>query len=209
MFKHLIYDFDGTIADSYPLFVRFMHEIATDLDFKIECDDETLYRSLKITLRDAYAVSGFEKAYDYETIVRAFHQKQIQYKDDFFAFPQAKTLLLAAKEKGLHNYIYTHTGSIVKVMLANMGILELFDFILDASYGFPLKPEPDALLFLLRECKLDPKECLMIGDRPIDAYAGMRAGIAGCLWDANGLFPDSHPTFYIQDLFELNQIITT
>ena len=207
MIEHLIYDFDGTISDSYPLFVRFLHEAADKRGYKIACSDEEIYRASKQTLYRAYQVMGGESVCPpYQIFVDDFHELQVLHKDEFLIFPEAKKLLLDAKRAGKRNYIYTHTGPVVKEMLANMGVLDAFDFILDASYGFPMKPAPDALLFFLDRFGLDPKTCMMIGDRPIDAHAGMRAGMYGCLWDSDGLFPDARVDFYVKELSEVSRI---
>ena len=47
----------------------------------------------------------------------------------------------------------------------------------------------------------------MIGDRPIDAHAGMNAGMYGCLWDADGLFEDAQVDFYIKDLSKVREVV--
>lgn len=207
MIEHLIFDFDGTISDSYPLFVRFLHEAADQRGYRIECSDEELYRASKITLYAAYERIGGERICPYSTFADDFHELQERHRHEFQIFPEARELLLRAQRAGKHNYIYTHTGPVVKEMLSNMGILECFDFVLDSSYHFPMKPAPDALLFFLDKFGFDPKSCVMIGDRPIDAHAGMRAGMYGCLWDADGLFKDAEVDFYIKELSELSQIL--
>ncbi len=207
MIEHLIYDFDGTISDSYPLFVRFLHEAADKRGYEILCSDDELYRVSKQTLFAAYQRIGGERVCPYRTFADDFHELQIVHKDEFQIFPEARELLMRATAAGKHNYIYTHTGPVVKEMLANMGILDLFDFILDASYDFPMKPAPDALLFFLDKFGFDPKNCMMIGDRPIDAHAGMNAGMYGCLWDADGLFTDVCIDHYVKDLREVAGIV--
>ena len=207
MIEHLIYDFDGTIADSYPLFVRFLREGAKKRGYPIRCSDEDLYRAAKITIYEAYRTIGGEAIVPFQTFIDDFHELQETCRNEFVAFPEAKELLLRAKEAGKHNYIYTHTGPVVKEMLANMGILEHFDFILDASYHFPMKPAPDALLYFLDRFGFDPKACMMIGDRPIDARAGQNAGMHGCLWDADGLFSSEGIDYYVKDLSEVSRIV--
>lgn len=204
---HLIYDFDGTIADSYALFLRFWNEIAEKRGIQILCDQNTLYRELKKTAYDAYKILQCEDILDYDTFLADFHALQEKHRMDFQPFPEAVALLKRAKRAGKRNYLYTHTGPVVKDMLSNMGLLEYFDFILDASYRFPLKPAPDALLFLQEHLSLDPKECVMIGDRPIDALAGQNAGMKGCLWDAEGLFDADGIDFYIKRLEDVAQIV--
>ena len=110
--------------------------------------------------------------------------------------------MLAKCEK--KSYLYTHSGSVVTDMLKNMGLLDRFKFILDSSYGFPSKPAPDALLYLLKRFGLDARSCMMIGDRPIDVQAGKNAGMLGCLWDADSLFSDFTPDIRVKCLLDIN-----
>ena len=205
--EHLIYDFDGTIANSYSLFLRFWLEIAERHHISLPCDHQTLYRALKHTGWDAYCALQCEDIIDYPTFMDEFHALQEAHRMDFLAYPAAETLLRDAVAAGKKNYRYTHTGPVVKDMLANMGLLDCFTFILDASYGFPLKPAPDALRFLLSKFALDPDTCIMIGDRPIDTQAGRNAGIRGCLWDEEGLFSPEDADYYIKELSELAVLV--
>ena len=94
----------------------------------------------------------------------------------------------------------------VNEMLEKMGISDLFEFVLDGSYGFPSKPKPDALLFLMEKCNIDPKTAIMIGDRDIDTDAAHNAGIAGCLIE-DGYYPDCKTEYYIKTLSELKNIL--
>jgi phosphoglycolate phosphatase-like HAD superfamily hydrolase len=46
----------------------------------------------------------------------------------------------------------------------------------------------------------------MIGDRPLDVEAGNNAGMKGCLWDADGFFPNCKADYKVRDLGELETI---
>lgn len=204
---HLIFDFDGTIADSYTLFMRFWLSIAERHQIQIPCDYDTLYRALKSTGYQGYLALQCESVIGYDAFMDEFHALQEAHRMDFQAFPEAIELLHNLKNVGKKNYLYTHTGPVVKDMLSNMGLSDCFDFVLDSSYGFPLKPKPDALQYLLERFQLDPMTCMMIGDRPIDSLAGRNAGMKGCLWDAEGLFSSDTADYYIKDLSEVATIV--
>ena len=207
MIEHLIFDFDGTIADSYPLFLKFMKIIGEENRLEQNCCDEELDRYLKITIYHAFEYLGWDKTLSKKAFLERFHQLQAEYAFDFVAFPEAVELLEYAVQNGKKNYVYTHSGSIVREMLKNMGIDHLFTFLLDSSYGFPAKPAPNALNYLCERFALDPKDCMMIGDRPIDAHAGMNAGMVGCLWDAGGLFPDAKVDHMVKELSEVKKLL--
>lgn len=203
MIEHLIFDFDGTISDSYPLFLRFYDEIAAARSIPLACDKDTLYRAIKQTAYEGYLASGFDRYFGYKEFCDLFHGLQWEHRMEFCAFPEAVKLLHDALADGKKNYLYTHSGPMVGDMLSNMGLSDCFTFLLDSSYGFPMKPAPDALQFLCRELHLPPERCAMIGDRPIDSAAGRNAGMLGCLWDADGLFPEEPEEIYVRRLSEL------
>ena len=205
--EHLIYDFDGTIANSYPLFFGFLKTIAQNRGIRIPCDDTTLYRALKTTGMDAYRAMDCADIIDYSAFMEDFHALQEEHRASFPIFSNVEALLRDAIKAGKKNYLYTHTGPVVKDMLARMGILDCFTFVLDSSYKFPLKPAPDALQYLTKRFSLDPKTCIMIGDRPIDAHAGMNAGMYGCLWDDEDLFGGARVDYYVKDLDEVRSIV--
>lgn len=204
---HLIFDFDGTISNSYPLFLGFVHAYAEEQGLSINMTDDELFYALNLTMKETFERLGWDRFISYREFIDDFHQKQIDHATEFRAFPEAIALLEYAVSIGKKNYIYTHTGPIVSEMLKNMGIFHLFDFILDDSYGFPAKPCPDGLCFLAKHLHLDPATCMMIGDRPIDAHAGMNAGMIGCLWDFYGFFEDVKVDHRVSSLSEIRNLI--
>ena len=58
-----------------------------------------------------------------------------------------------------------------------------------AEDKLPRKPAPDMLLHLMQQYQLDPSECMMVGDRPLDTEAGINAGVLSVLLDMEGRFP--------------------
>ena len=48
MIEHLIFDFDGTISDSYPVFVRIVRALAKDRGMTLPQSDEEIFQYLKV-----------------------------------------------------------------------------------------------------------------------------------------------------------------
>lgn len=207
MIENLIFDLDGTIVNSYPHFVECFIAACEKNGIDVPYDRDTVYRMLKITVPQAYARLDVEHKTTYEKFYADYVAIYSEHYTEQPGFAQTIDLIKRAKAAGKKNFIYTHTGPIAKKILANIGILDDFEFVLDASYPFPMKPAPDALLFLAEHCGLNPKECLMIGDRPIDAYAGMNAGMLGFLWDEENLFPDAKVDYLCKDITEVAKIV--
>ena len=205
MIDHLIFDFDGTISDSYPIFVRIMREICEDKGWEINRTDEQLLKKLKINVRACWEDLGYSPLETRDL----FWQYQVKYCKDYRAFPAVQPLLEKAVSLGKKNYVYTHSPDVVLDILKNMGLDGYFTDVITSSYGFPAKPAPDALQFLCQKHSLDPARCMMIGDRPIDTQAGHNAGMIGCLWDAFGEYPDEEVEYKIQRLEELTELLET
>ncbi|MBQ4274531.1 MAG: HAD-IA family hydrolase [Clostridia bacterium] len=207
MIQNLIFDLDGTIVNSYPLFVDSFIAACEKNGIDVPYDRDTVFRMLKITVPDAYRKMDVEHKTTYEKFYDDYVSTYSEHYTEQPGFAQTIDLIKKAQAAGKKNFIYTHTGPIAKEILKNIGILDCFEFVLDASYPFPMKPAPDALLFLAEHCGLDPKSCLMIGDRPIDALAGMNAGMLGFLWDEDGLYPDAKVDYRCKDITEVAKIV--
>ena len=74
--------------------------------------------------------------------------------------------------------------------------------------GFPAKPAPDALNFLIQKHGLDRAQCVMLGDRDIDLDAGKNAGIACALFDPEGFYPDYDTPWRFSDMAALRRALT-
>ncbi|MBQ8432285.1 MAG: HAD-IA family hydrolase [Clostridia bacterium] len=207
MIRHLIYDFDGTISDSYPIFVRIVHDIAKDFGVVVKHSDEELLDRLLINVKACMEPMNFPCT-PRERAEAFWHYQKLYYKD-FKPFPEIESILQKAISLGKKNYIYTHSGDVVFDMLKNMGLDGYFSGVITAAKGFPQKPAPDALLYLCNTYQLSPEECLMIGDRDIDTRAGNNAGMKGCLWDAYSRYSDYDTDYKIRTLQELSALIET
>lgn len=208
MIKHLIFDFDGTISDSYPYVIEFYHNFAREHGLMLSQTDEWLLHTALITISEPYRMMGWDQSVSYREFCDAYEEMQRKKAEEYRPFPEAVDLLKFAAEKGIKNYIYTHSGKVVpEKILPSMGLDRYITFTLDADMGFPKKPAPDALLFLMEKFNLNPDECMMIGDRPIDARSGINAGIKGCLWDQYGIFENENVDLYVKKLSDVKKYL--
>lgn len=205
MIKHLIFDFDGTISDSYPMFVQVVKEVAGEFGVPVVHSDEELSDMLRVNTKYCMDQMGI----NHPSAVRGkvFWKYQGVHSLEFKAFDEIEPILKKSLSLGKKNYIYTHTGDVVHDMLKNMGLHHYFAGIVTAANGFPPKPAPDALRYLCNTYELDPAECLMIGDRDIDTKAGNNAGTKGCLWDAYDRYSDYQTDYKIKTLSELYELL--
>lgn len=204
MYDYLIYDFDGTLSDTYPIFTEALVSLLQH--YNIESDYDIAYAQLKVSV--GYALEQYDFGKDINIIRKEFSELRHELgRMKQVAFKESAEILQYALDQNKKNYIYTHTGKFVYELLDKMNLSQYFDFVLDGSYKFPAKPAPDAIDFLCKTCNIDKSRTLMIGDRDIDIGAGHAAGIKGCLIDVGNYYPCCNAEYKIQSLLELKKII--
>ncbi|MCQ2427904.1 MAG: HAD hydrolase-like protein, partial [Clostridia bacterium] len=122
-------------------------------------------------------------------------------------FPEAEPLLRFIKEHGGKNYIYSHSGAIVKRMLGIWGWESLFDGIIDGTVKLPRKPAPDGVNLLCSTFGLDKASTVIVGDRSIDTDAGKNAGIDGILFDPEKYYDNIEVTYKVDSLLDIEKIL--
>ena len=203
MYNDFIYDFDGTISDTYPIFTEAMFIL---LDrYNIKDSSENVYALLKksvgATLRSyEFGKPTAEISKEYAIIHDALAlQKQKPYDD-------ARLLLEAVKRAGKRNYIYTHSGKLIYKLMDKWGLSEYITDSIDSTLPFPRKPDPTALNYLIEKNGIDKSKALMVGDRDIDIDVAHNAGIAACLYDYENYYPNviaQHKVITLSEIISL------
>lgn len=174
------WDFDGTLYNSYPRMESDLHKAL--MDEGIVFDEGLLRRQLKRTLYQAILFFVNED----EAAAQNVMEKYQSYAKEnplhgIFPFRGAKEALQAVVDAGGQNFLYTHrdNSAIEALMQDNMD--HLFSGFITQEDGYARKPAPDALLQAAKLFELNPKDCIMVGDRIVDAKAANNAGMAAAL----------------------------
>ncbi|MCQ2423312.1 MAG: HAD-IA family hydrolase [Clostridia bacterium] len=204
LFKNYIWDFDGTLYDSYPHSEGiFQAYLAREKGIEAA-----------MPLIDSLARQSWHHAFNYFGLTKDEAKRVFELEADMSVlprvvpFPGAIELLRDVVRAGGRNYLYTHRDNLAIEYLRLEGILDLFDDFVTADMDFPSKPAPDAVLYLIEKHGLDPRKTVMIGDREIDAGAGMNAGAAGLLvTDNESLRAASQATITAVDLADIRRML--
>ena len=203
MYDNIIYDFDGTVADSYPYFTQAMQ--LTLRHYGMDDSYDSVLTQLKISVRHAFRYYAFENKAEAKLMMYNFDHGLA--RDNETPVAGAAEALRFASSVGKRNYLYTHSDEFPKLLLEKWGLLNEFTFIIDSTFGFPSKPAPDALNYLCERFSLDKDRSLMVGDRDIDVLSGINAGMHGCLFDEGHFYDDFKCEHMIRHLCELPSII--
>lgn len=187
-YLHCIWDFDGTLFNSYPQILKAMDLSLQTLG--IYEDKDALLALLKQSVGQAVRTMR-EKYHIEEDLFTLYQETEKGFPlEDLKPYPGIKELLTSLYQAGVKHYVYTHRGDSTIAYLNQNGMLALFSDIITKKANFPHKPAPDALNWLIEKHQLSKNKTIMIGDRSIDVYAGYHAGIEGCFLDLDHFFTD-------------------
>ncbi|HET6764062.1 MAG TPA: HAD-IA family hydrolase [Longimicrobiaceae bacterium] len=186
--RAVLYDFDGTLADSTELIMRsYRHTMQAHLGHVPP--DEVWLAGFGMTLEsqlDRFARSPAESLEMLDTY-RAF--QAIHHADLLRPFPGAPETIAELERRGYALAIVTskHRHATLEGMDL-CGIVPHFQVIVTPEDVTHPKPHPEPVLHALRALGVQPHEAVFIGDSPHDMVAGRAAGtrVAAALW---GPFP--------------------
>ena len=164
-----LFDFDGVVADTEPLYDIFWGKMAEKYhlgipDFPAKIKGTTLDRIFKIYFSD------FSQD-ELERIVRA--GIEFEEKMDFPEVPGAVSFIHRIKKQGVKVGLVTSSSSAkMDLALKKMGIDSVFDTIVTADRITRGKPDPMCYLLAAGELRSQPEECVVFED----SFSGIQAG---------------------------------
>lgn len=203
-----IWDLDGTLADSYPAIIPATQKACAEFGLEFSADYihcEIIRTSVGAFIEQESALRHMDPA----PIKARFNELNDSGIGSIVAMPHAKEILQSLMEAGHSCFIVTHRGESCFQILRQTELLPYFTEVVSSLSGFPRKPAPDAILYLLEKYRLSKKNCFYVGDRSLDIEAANNAGIGSIL-----LLDPSSPgkatgmeTYVVSDLLEIIDII--
>ena len=205
--RHVFWDFDGTLLDSYPAMVCAF--VAAAMDYGIAITPERTLSLLKENLRYCCEVVGGESSVEPDALVKAFRRhEQGELQKGLPPVDGIPQVLKDLYDRGIRHYVATHRDLRCRDLLAMAGLDKYFTGYVTSEDKLPRKPAPDMLQHLMARYNLPPEECLMVGDRPLDTEAGVNAGVLSVLLDMEDRFPVGRCDLRIPDAEKLIDLLT-
>lgn len=179
MTKIIIFDFDGTLADTRELIIRTNQEAMKAMNYPVR-DEEAIRKTIGLPLAEGIRTLFPELPEEAipewcTTYRRIFDGLKTRYVP--VLFPEVKETLEWLHAKG---YVLTvassrHSSSL-NAFLKDLGIAPCFQYVLGADNVAKAKPDPEPVLQTLRDMGYPAEEALVVGDMPVDILMGSRAG---------------------------------
>jgi HAD superfamily hydrolase (TIGR01549 family) len=207
VFRTVIWDFDGTLVDTYPAIARAVN-LALAV-FGASASLEQIVELSSISLDYCLREIAQQQGLPYDRLSAEFEQAyRTVIPEEQRPFPDVIEVCRAIQQRSGRNFIVTHRRrASLDRLLVTHHMAAYFTDIIAADDGFPRKPDPTALLHLIQRHAIEPHSAIVIGDRELDILAGQRAGLKTCLFRA--AYPNLSPDLCIESYQELLKLLAS
>ena len=203
-YDNIIWDFDGTLFDTYPAMCRDLQAVMEGLGVHASLED--LLPRFTTSRETVLAWCGEQAgmtAQEVDQIYRAWVTEHGQ--PEAHPFPHVRSILERFQAAGGRNFVFTHRSGSVHDYLAGADLTKYFTDVVSAGTTYARKPAPAGNLHIIETHGLDKARTLAVGDRELDVLAAKNAGIHACLFDA--ALPETAADYRIRDLSELDALL--
>jgi pyrophosphatase PpaX len=183
--RTVLFDFDGTLADTLPLIYRSFREVFRRFGEE-ELDDAGIAAKFgppeEVILERCFPRHCLQQAHDvYFQLYREHHTRLVRSDEAVLE------LLNWLKERGANVGVVTGKGRRSAAISAELlGMDGLVDWWVTGTEIKRYKPEPDGIRLAMRHFGARPEETVYVGDMSVDVMAGKAAGVStvGVCWFA-------------------------
>ena len=187
MIKAVLFDLDGTLADSLTDLADGVnraialkgfptHEVEAFKYFVGDGIPKMIERALPEDNRDAATINEIKDIF--------LPYYAIHYADNTYAYEGMPELVNTLKSQGFIVAVVTNKEQHMANEVVKSLYGDVFDLIFGKRDGIPAKPDPTAALMAMEELGVTPEECVFIGDSGMDVATAVNSGAVpvGELW---------------------------
>ena len=176
----VIFDMDGVIVDSEPVYRRLNKSIFKELDIKV--DEDTQLSFIGGTTRRKWTIlkEKFSLSQSVEELILLQHSIFSQEEWDFnrLLFPEALPLLMSLKQQGIPTALASSSDrKRIDLALEQCQLSEYFNEVICGEDFKNGKPHPDIFLHSAEKLGISPTSCVVIEDSHNGLTAAKRANM--------------------------------
>ncbi|MEO8398979.1 MAG: HAD family hydrolase [Ignavibacteriaceae bacterium] len=210
-FKHICFDLDGTLIDSYQNI--FNATIKTLKQLKIE---ESLYepdfqKRIGHHFLDIFSELNIP-VIDIEEFINIFKGFYFDFIDDSKIYNGVENVLNSLNDHKIKiSLLTTKSQDQADKIIDYFSLRKYFSLVMGRRNGIPIKPSAEPLLIICKELNVDPTDTLIVGDSELDINCGKNAGVQTCAvsygYRSEEKLLKEKPDFIVNRIEELNKII--
>lgn len=179
MYKALIFDFDYTLGDSTEGIVQSVSYALSELNEEPKSTEE-IRRTIGLSLKETYfALTDSKDEEKAELFATYFKQKA----DEVMVastqiYKPVKEVFNSLRRKGCKiGIVTTKFHYRIDAILTKFAMNDMVDIIVGGEDVKTPKPDPEGLLYAIKQLQLDKKDILYVGDSVVDAKTAQSAEV--------------------------------
>lgn len=205
-YRLVVFDFDGTLADSMAASIRIFQEIGPGLGLKPFTDLEVARQTPTRKILKTVGVTFWKLP----KVVRAFQAKAAEHAHEIKLHAGIPDALVDLHARGARlGVLSSNREDNIRKCLAANGVEQLFEFVIGHPHLFG---KGRALRRISKKHKIEPSQMVYIGDETRDVEAGHAAGvsIAAVAWGYHTpeLLGQLKPTVLIREPADLLALVS-
>ena len=213
LIKNIIFDFDGTLADTSKLIVATMQKSIQDYGLPYR-NEEQIKSTIGIRLEEIPSILWPSIKGLGEPFAAVYRKNFETLKDKIpvTLFPGIKETLSRLKKEGFEMSVATsRSHRSVEELTEHLGIRDCFVYLLGGDDVKEGKPAPESINRILSVTGGNSNDTMMVGDMNVDIIMGKNAGVKTCgVTYGNGKakeLEEAGADFIISDFKQLIEIL--
>ena len=181
MTEAVIFDMDGVLVDSEPVYLQAMLRVAQKKNPQVK--EEDIHGTVGRTAKDTWSImeKAIHNGQSWQELRKEYHQWTGVYDStDYRAIfrPEARNLIQKLKEKGYKLAVAssTHRQLVLHVLFQNQ-ILSYFDVVVTGDMFTRSKPDPEIYHYTANALGVSEENCFVVEDSTPGITAAHRAGM--------------------------------
>jgi HAD superfamily hydrolase (TIGR01509 family) len=215
MFRAVLFDWDGTLADSTDVVVAAFQQVLQEAGCMVS--REFIQRRIGIGAENTFreALASAEMAFTAEKLEQLVERKvqvEIDMADKVRLFDGALELLKSLDHRMKVALASMNNGRVIHRLLRAMEIRQYFDVVVTVDDVLRSKPDPEIFQRCAQHLALSLKECVVVEDSIFGVQAAKTAGMR-CIAVLTGAYSqvelrEGNPDLLVQSVKEREMILS-
>jgi HAD superfamily hydrolase (TIGR01509 family) len=178
-FRAVIFDMDGVLADSEPLYLQGINEVLKDFGLAITEEDHNELLGAAVGPTWDFVFAKYAPPAPYDECIARYDQTMVRLLTvPREPLPGVRELIAELKRRGIPCALASSSWpNWVKALLASTGLDGSFDLAVSSTDVENGKPAPDIFLHAAQMLHVKPAECVVLEDSHAGVLAAKAAGM--------------------------------
>ncbi len=209
--KHVCFDLDGTIIDSYSTIYKTTVKTLQILNITKSLPEDEFYKRIGHHFVDIFREMNIPMN-DFDEFIGIYKEHYFDFIDESKIFPGVVDTLEFLNKKDIYvSLLTTKSQSQADNIIDHFNLRKYFTFVMGRRDGIANKPSGEPLQFICSEINAKPHNTLMVGDTELDIQCGKNAGSSTCAalygYRTRESMELESPNYLITKIIELQNII--